>query len=200
MGVVGGSRSYDGPGLGSAPWECPVCKVPNTGDLSHGCASCGSGSARPQHVGQPSIVKDMEQAAHEMREHRDLHLTPGFAAVKGDLDTGMRELGREATIREIAQVWVERNPVSPPIDAFVAGYKFALAQAQAHTMTAPPVTADLISLAPEGKVRRTIIAALELFKDQVLRDAAEEIASGEWCSVQEAEQVIQQLKDEEAGT
>ena len=63
-------------------------------------------------------------------------------------------------------------------------------------LTSEPVTADIAPHAPEGKPRRTIIAALELFKDQVLRGAVEEISSGEWCSLEEVDLLIHQLKDE----
>jgi len=46
-GVYKGAR----PSVG--PWKCPACGVENNGPLQAGCASCGSGSAQPKHVGVP---------------------------------------------------------------------------------------------------------------------------------------------------
>lgn len=96
------------------------------------------------------------------------------------------------SVTQVAQDWVDAHPGVSLAAAFVAGYRCALDR----TMTAPPVTADTLPLAPEGKAARTIIAALELFRDQVLRNAAEEIASGEWCAIEEVEGLIEQLKKE----
>jgi hypothetical protein len=49
------------------------------------------------------------------------------------------------------------------------------------------------TLGPEGKVARTIVAALEYFADQILRAAPPEVESGEWCSIDEVRTLIQQL-------
>jgi hypothetical protein len=43
---------------------------------------------------------------------------------------------------------------------------------------------------------RTILAALQLFLDQVLRSDPEEVAEGEWLSAQDCEQLIRTLKGE----
>ena len=43
---------------------------------------------------------------------------------------------------------------------------------------------------------RTILAALQLFLDQVLRSAPEEVAEGEWLSAEETEALIRKLKGE----
>ena len=182
MGLVGGSRSYDGPGLGHAPWKCPACAVLNVGPLGEGCTSCGSGSARPQHVGQPPRVETAPPRSKSAYAR----------AVAADPIPSWKP---ELSI--VAEAWVEQNPLATIAEGFMAGYRLAVEQFTARAMAAPPVTADLASLAPEGKVRRTIIAALELFKDQVLRDAKEEIASGEWCSIEEVDQIIAQFKQEE---
>jgi hypothetical protein len=32
-------------------WKCPRCGTDNTGPLSDGCTTCGSGGAKPRHVG-----------------------------------------------------------------------------------------------------------------------------------------------------
>jgi hypothetical protein len=43
-----------------------------------------------------------------------------------------------------------------------------------------------------------MVAALSLFRDQVLIGATEEITSGEWCSVEEVNQLIAHLTATEA--
>lgn len=176
MGMVGGNRTYDGPGLAQwAPWKCPACAAENTGSIDEGCASCGSGSVKAKHVGvqapapQPLVTVDTTPLARDPRMQ----------------------------LVVVAADWERQHEDATLAAAFMAGYYLAQQHAQAQTMTAPPVTADLPALAPGGKVRRTISAALELFADQVLRDARDEILSGEWCSVEEAQQVIANLKQEE---
>jgi hypothetical protein len=49
---------------------------------------------------------------------------------------------------------------------------------------------------PEHKERRTAIAALELFRDQVLTKDHEGVESGEWCSPAEVTAIIKQLQQE----
>lgn len=47
-------RHYVGSGLGEMLlWKCPRCGADNTGPLSEGCKSCGSGTAKPRHVELP---------------------------------------------------------------------------------------------------------------------------------------------------
>lgn len=220
MGVVGGNRQYDGPGLGVAPWKCPACAVLNTGMIDGGCASCGSGSAQARHVGvvppaPPSAKTIWDRHKGEdalvppppftVADHfgDDLHLEQPpirpatFQAVKADMARGLAAMDEHREISVLAETWAAQHGEATITDAFLAGYQFAIIQSQARTMVAPPVTADLDALAPDGKARRTIIAALEIFKDQVLRDATEEIASGEWCSIEEIEHLITELKTQE---
>ena len=196
MGLVGGNRQYDGPGLGAGPWKCPACGEANTGAIDAGCLHCGSGSAAPRHVGQPPPVErragKTPLTGHPLDENGaiDLHLTPAFTAVKADLDRGME-------VYAAANAWALTHDAEGLEAAFLAGYQLAVQQLTARTMLAPPLAADIATLAPDGKARRTIIAALDLFKDQVLRDARDEIASGEWCSLEEVEQLIIDLKQQE---
>lgn len=103
-------------------------------------------------------------------------------AVRVDLPT--------TALHAYAQHWHAAHPSATVAEAFIAGYQYA----QALTVTAPPVSADLAALAPEGKVTRTIVAALELFRDRILPDAKDEVASGEWCSLEETEELIDSLK------
>jgi hypothetical protein len=190
---------YEGPEAHThAPWKCPACGVQNEGPLPQGCTQCGSG--KPGfHVGNPPppLAKS----------------SPAFAAVKADLQRGMEQLARQE-VEDIVDGAFRRwfltrygytpsTPAEDPasaaaLEGFRAGW-IAGAQNQAHrTMAAPPVTADIETLAPEGKPRRTIIAALEIFKDQILSQAPEEIATGEWCSVEEVETLIAQLRQQES--
>lgn len=200
MGLVGGQRQYDGPGLGVGPWKCPSCGGANTAEMQVGCQHCGSGSAQPRHVGQaPPVAPPADLHLPSARwtgfksaeEHAAARVESGaFQAVKADMDHGVEVYTAAAT-------WAATHETVPAAEAFIAGYEFAVQQLTARTMLAPPVTADLAELAPDGKARRTIIAALDLFKDQVLRDARDEIASGEWCSLEEVEQLIIDLKTQE---
>jgi len=100
---------------------------------------------------------------------------------------------RLATGEDVAALWATEHPDASLAEAFRAGYELAMRQ----TMHAPPVTADTLPFAPEGKVNRTIRAALALFRDQVLREADEEIASGEWCSIEEVGALIEELREKE---
>jgi hypothetical protein len=184
---------YEGPEAhATAPWKCPACGVQNEGRLELGCVHCGSGKPG-RHIGLPTKE------------------SPAFKAVKADMARGLEALdaARLSTIsqaleRTLYEVWrdsqtdkafaVTENQAYLEA-AFVAGYRAAQRQI---LITAPPVTADVDELAPEGKVRRTILAALAFFKDQVLSNAESEIASGEWLSVEECERLIAQWQAEGA--
>src|SRR5205814_1793059 len=95
----------------------------------------------------------------------------------------------------VAEKWAADNERVTLAEAFIAGYVFATSGPAIEPAAATPVEA----LAPEGKPRRTLAAALALFLDQILRQQPEEITSGEWCSVEEAEALLEQLRREDAG-
>lgn len=181
FGQIGGSRHYDGPGLGEiGVWKCPACAAENAGPIDAGCTSCGSGSARARKAEQPARVAtppDLELILDRER--------PADKRALGD------------AILAAAEQWASANPNASLVDTFVAGYEAATREIHTRLIASPPVTADTRALAPEGKPRRTIIAALELFKDQVLRQATDEIASGEWCSIEETEAMIEDLRRQE---
>jgi hypothetical protein len=49
---VGGSRHYDGGGLGQeAGWKCPSCGGENAGPIAQGCTRCGAGTPG-RHIGR----------------------------------------------------------------------------------------------------------------------------------------------------
>ncbi len=195
-GEVGGPRHYEGAGLPTGPWKCPACTAENVGDIAEGCAACGSGSAKPYKVERKVATPPPADLHIEARpvpnwlQQADiaaaLERSPEYARLKADMKAG-------AEAYSIAGAWAAAHPDASLAEAFIAGMQFT----HQRTLAAPPVTADIPELSPEGKVARTIIAALELFKDQVLREAKEEIASGEFCSIEEVDQVIAQLREKE---
>lgn len=165
------SRHFEGAGLGTGPWKCPACGVEQTSDPNDGCPGCGSGTAKAYHVGV--------QAAPTGNDRQP----------SASIDAGWeRTVAASASLA--AARWAEQHPGAPLAEAFVAGFQLA----QGLTMPAPPVSVDVDRLAPDGKATRTIIAALRLFKDQALREASIEIVSGEWCSPDEVDDLIQFLE------
>src|SRR5262245_40157719 len=102
-------------------------------------------------------------------------------------ENDLRVLARPATLDEIAAVWAARNPAASLREAFLAGYEFA-----ARTATKPAAEA----FPAAHKRTRTIVAALRLFRDQVLREADEEVESGEWASAAEVTTWIAELEEE----
>ena len=93
---------------------------------------------------------------------------------------------------DVATAWALRHPAATVEDAYRAGYLDGVRAARA-AQAPPPET-----LAPEGKVNRTLIAALAFFRDQILLGNPEEIQTGEWMSAQEVTQLIETLQAREA--
>lgn len=173
MGAVGGSRHYDGGGIGPlAGWDCPACGTAQSGPLEAGCASCGSG--RPGHKVAEAPPRSIIDAGSDLW---DTHFGGARAAA--------------LSLNDAAEQWTLHNPTAGLVEAFIAGYLAA----QGRTMTAPPVTADLPTLDVGGKSVRTIIAALEHFREHLLPAAEDEIATGEWCSILEVSDLIRLLKE-----
>lgn len=172
---IGGPRHYEGgEGIGAiVAWNCPSCRTENSGALELGCVHCGAGKPG-YHVGHP----------------------PPPAGNAEMIGASGSERARGGSIYAVAEQWAEQHPLASIAEAFVVGYELAHNQFTAHTMAAPPVTADVATLAPEGKARRTIVAALKLFRDQVLAQTPDEIESGEWCSPTEVDALVQQIEAE----
>jgi hypothetical protein len=163
---VGGSRHYQGGGLGAEmAWDCPSCGVENTGPLTQGCVHCGAG--RPgRHVGQAPPPPAPP--------------TPPAAAPPD----GAEQLS-------LFGHWAMQHPQATLEDAFTAGYVEGVREARRAALAAQPPAEPVLD--PQGKVARTIVAALAYFADQVLRAAPQEVESGEWCSVDEVRALIHQL-------
>jgi hypothetical protein len=182
MGIVGGeTRHYTGGGLGHAPWKCPACGAEQTGAPEAGCTVCGAGTQK--------AYKAPETAA----DYKGMETPGGRLLGEFQWNAGEKVVHRvsdleSTTLVLLARQWAAEHPESPLYVAFMAGY--LTAQREGRTVSPEAATLTLA-----GKVPRTIIAALQLFRDQVLKDAQEEIASGEWCSVQEVEDLIAHLQE-----
>jgi hypothetical protein len=171
---VGGSRHYQGGGLGvEGGWGCPSCGADNAGPIAQGCSVCGAG--RPgRHIGTEPPVPPAAPRA-------ELPETP-----EGTPDDVPRDTP--------ALRWLAEHPEATLEQAFIAGYVEGMRDMRymSRRPTDAPPEAEA-ALPPEAKVARTIVAALTYFADQVLPAASAEVASGEWCSVAEVRQLIQQL-------
>jgi hypothetical protein len=95
---------------------------------------------------------------------------------------------------DLATHWAEQHPSASIEEAYRAGYQDAIQafrRAESERAAVPAFSAAT-------KTTRTMVAALSLFRDQVLIGATEEITSGEWCSVEEVNQLIAHLTATEA--
>lgn len=169
-GVIGGSRHYVGPGLGAdTGWRCVRCGAVNAGPLSQGCQLCGSGAPGTHEEPEPTPRPVVAQPPLPNQRQGD-----------------------------VGDYWADQHPTATIAEAYRAGYldgvRAAKAAMRAQTMQAPPVTADVEALAPQGKPARTIVAALARFRDQVLVEQPEEVASGEWCSPEEVTVLIDSIR------
>lgn len=209
-GPVGTSRgdieagAYEGPETHvQPPWKCPNCKTEQTGRLEDGCVSCGSGSARARHVGiqrptarpaaRPTVTT---QVSHE-----------AVVKVEKTINAGL-------AVYEAAMTWATYNTQATLMDAFVAGYRSAqrdgmkmaepppapapqpandlrLPEPASYTEPAPPAK----TWNPETKGARTIVAALEHFRDTILVYSDSAIESGEWCTVDEVNDLIRRFQE-----
>lgn len=170
MGAVGGSRHYVGGGLGNeSGWSCPSCGAENAGPIAQGCSLCGAG--RPGYRAEapppppPAAPPEPEPAA------------------AGEIN--------------LAQLWIQRHPDATLEQAFTAGYiagvKVTRQEVMAHLPEQRPSPMEM-STTPEDRMNRTIAAALELFRDQVLAGNPEEITTGEWMSVAEVNNLLRSLR------
>jgi hypothetical protein len=163
---VGGSRHYDGGGLGmEGIWKCPSCGADNDGPLASGCTRCGAGKPG-RHIGReapapppPPPPEPPAEDEPEVEEH----------------------LG-------VFDRWALSHPKATLEEAFTAGYIEGTRDTARRLAPRPPLATDR-----DAKVIRTIVAALDYFADQVLRRAPAEVDTGEWCSVDEVRSLITQL-------
>jgi hypothetical protein len=181
MGEVGGTRHYDGGGLGHvAGWACPTCGAENSGPLPQGCTACGAG--RPgRHIGTPPLRPPAE-LLEELPEEPDM-ADPPPAAAPG-----------EPVGENPYTAWRRQNPGATVEDAFTAGYIEGVRAARRAQLLQPSPT----TYSPDGAVNRTLVAALELFREQVLLGEPEEVATGEWLSAHQVTGLIREIRGEGA--
>lgn len=187
MGNVGGSRHYEGGGLGPlASWHCPACGMVNAGVLERGCEYCGSG-APGRHVGTqppaPPRARVSERAPDD-----PTYQTP-VAPAEATEPEGEEQLG-------VFDRWALRHPKATLEDAFTAGYAEGVRAARHAQLAAQPATTAAVALSPHEIVNRTLVAALELFRDQVLQGEPEEVATGEWLSAYQVNGLIREIRGE----
>lgn len=206
-----GSRTYQGPGLGTPPpWPCARCGEQNSGPIEAGCTKCGGGGGA-RHVGIDPIV---------------------YPKKVSEPDLTIRRVGSYVALtpaRDAFLTWIEHTQDASPFAAFRAGWEAAQRmtdsgspvegtgfegsqgkpvagreqdRSDAMTVGALPATSSISTGEPESALpgtpqSRTILAALEYFVDQVLPMREEEIASGEWMTVDQVQDLIAQLKEKE---
>lgn len=199
-----------------AAWTCPACEAVNAGPMGDGCQTCSAGApARragpeappppfftrvaptPQQAAEPAQIA-MEAAARWLGQGPrggvlEAYLA-GYAQAGRDLRDGMLRQSDPNPLHGILAglpdglVDVSRGP----------GEYMGIPRTPTPGVEQPPEgkpTRTIIApLAPEGKPTRTILAALALFRDQVLVEGPEEIATGEWCSAEEVTALIVSLQ------
>lgn len=166
----------------AAPWKCPACGIEQTTPFKFGCPGCGSGKPGYKVTTPPPSIGDHPPADPRPQIGQQQAGTP-FSRLLDERFATWLSSQYEPQFRATENEELLKA-------AFLAGW----AMCQQHTMKAPPVTVDIQTLNPDTKGLRTIIAALELFRDQVLSQAEEEIASGEWMSVEELETMIGDIR------
>jgi hypothetical protein len=172
MGVVGGSRHYVGGGLGDERgWKCPSCGAENLGLIAQGCQLCGAGT--PGHRVEPPPAPPSPTTPPPSREDYAL---------------------RDEVGESLAERWAREYPDATIADAFTAGYIEGVRETRRQQLAQPAPVAPPPPLPPDAIITRTVIAALELFRDQILVDTPEEIASGEWLSVEQVNDFIAHLR------
>lgn len=171
MAPVGGSRHYQGGGLGpEGGWDCPSCGAENMGPMVQGCAACGAG--RPgRHIGTtppppPPAPPPVEATAEEVEQ-------------LGPFDR-----------------WALSHQGATLEQAYTAGYMEGIkmgaqtvAQAQARQAATEPIAFTAVHI-----INRTMVAALTHFRDHVLSGDPEETTTGEWLTQHQTSALIHQIQ------
>lgn len=167
---VGGSRHYTGSGLGAeSGWKCPACGAENAGPIAAGCQLCGSGKPGWRAADPPPPPP--------------ITIEPPVDAI------------------DDAAAWARRHRDATLEQAYTAGYVEGFRQARRDLVEQArreQAAEQPLPTTVEAKELRTFIAALELFRDQVLIGDPEEVQKGEWLSAQEVASLIARLRHEEA--
>jgi len=174
--AVKASRHYTGPGIGEATgWNCPSCGAENSGPLEQGCPACGAG--RPGSRVEPPALWPKVPASPAPPTP-----PPPRGEARGD----------EAA-------WVAAHTDATLHEAYLAGYAHGMRdalqqQGAAQRIVAPaPSGADKFTPSGANQFTRTLVAALTLFRDQVLADRPEEVTTGEWMSAEDVDEFLTQI-------
>jgi hypothetical protein len=170
MSPVGGSRHYQGGGLGvEGGWGCPSCGSDNAGPIAQGCTVCGAG--RPgRHIGTEPPTPPAP--------------TPEPSAPPAE---GEEQLGPYDR-------WALAHPRATLEEAFSAGFAAGYQNGYVVGSSSQPRTRGVEPTPPDqSKIARTIVAALEYFTEQVLQFEPDEVTRNDWCSAAEVRNLIEQL-------
>lgn len=189
MTPVGGSRHYDGGGLGQvAAWDCPRCGAENMGPLAQGCTACGSG-APGRHVGTPPPpAPPAPTTGDEAWDAFEAEATRPRPEPEGPSYNGAVRQG------DIAINWAERHPEATVEEAYRQGYLEGVRQAREAQQRQADTVGRPLTYAPDHIINRTIVAALSLFRDQVLAGEPEETTTGEWLTQHQVTALIAQIE------
>lgn len=183
---VGGPRHYKGSeAAAKLPWKCPACGGENVGRLvGEGCEHCGSGVGSATHVGVPEFVR-REKGVPET--HTITRVEQRNSSVDDAFIRWLLGLGHTTPLDLAAQLAV----------AFKAGWAARGGSAvdgpeEIPTTAADDAPADTVLT---GTIQsRTIVAALQYFKDQVLAQHPEEIDTGEWAKPEDIDALIEEIR------
>lgn len=187
MTPVGGPRHYVGGGLGQeGGWDCPSCGSENMGPIAQGCVACGAG--RPgRHVGMSP---------------------PPPPAAPDEITTPPATVGPEPEVRrrDLATIWAEEHPDADREEGFRAGFLEGVRQARMAQLREqqaldqqPQPTRPAVPYVADDMIQRTVLAALEHFRDHVLVSDPEETTTGEWLTQHQVTALIAQMRGEVHG-
>lgn len=159
-----GRHAQDAPQVPQG-WRCPACGDEQTGRLEDGCAACGAGKNAAKHVGVDPVVRKGETPPPASPE--------AAQAIRDACENAFDQWAKDRP--DLASRGFARA-------IFRAGYEAAQAQIVTPTSTFSG-TAET----------RTIVAALKLFKNQILSDPTE-LESGEWLAPEAIDQLIARLE------
>jgi hypothetical protein len=180
-------------------WACPACGEQNLSVIGTPCGHCGSGGGA-KFVGVDPIVRKGET--------RDpLHGIPAMGAVDELLT--QRPVGVDRVAFGFAQ-WLnteERPAVELSAEvyalllrAFRAGVEWHREQQMTSPVT-PPIENAPVAVPRSERSNRTIVAALKLFKDQILSQLSKadlDAEEYEWLHPEEVDELIRELEGEGA--
>lgn len=176
------------------PWKCPRCGTENQTPLPQGCPVCGSGKpgfkAPITDQGLPLQVPLEYRPQNALQTSQDVIPAPidEQDVLQAYYAWRARQAGHQTGLPALEQVWF-------------AGVEYG--RRTFLTAAAPELPMSEVSPIPDSDIgtaeSRTLIAALELFIEQVLQHDPEEVTSGEWLTAQAARDLINRIQRIEKG-